>query len=168
MTPAQPKTVFHAPTATRVRPAPDGDAGPIRAVVFGVLAEFGLAADPGSYDADLFDIDGSYFARGGWFEVAEAVDGRIVGTAGLVPKGDGVVELKKMYLRSEVRGRGLGRLLLERAVERARRMGCRRVVLDTSTRLTEAARLYTGHGFVRVPHGSEAERCDAAYALDLT
>jgi GNAT superfamily N-acetyltransferase len=82
--------------------------------------------------------------------------------------GDGAVELKRMYLRLEVRGRGLGKQLLEIALDWARSRGINTVRLDTSERMVAAQRLYEAHGFQRVP--GEAPRqgqCRLLYELRL-
>ncbi len=72
----------------------------------------------------------------------------------------GVVELKHFFLAPEVRGRGLGRVLLGGVEEVARGLGARRIVLDTAAPLTEAAALYLTAGYAPIaryndnPHGS--------------
>lgn len=83
--------------------------------------------------------------------------------------GDGEVQLKRMYLRPSMRGRGLGRELLGVALDWARAHGKRLVRLDTSERMVVAQRLYEANGFVRVP--GEAPRqgqCRLLYELRLT
>jgi putative acetyltransferase len=152
--------------AMHLRPATNADAEQARALVFGVLEEYGLRADPEGIDSDLDDLDASYAARGGLFDVLEE-DGRVVGTVGLFPLRDGVCELRKMYLAREARGRGLGRRLLDHALERARELGFRRVELETSSKLVEAIALYRRYGFEPVDGCHQAARCDQSYALDL-
>src|SRR5207248_2262741 len=106
------------------------DAPIIRNMVYDVLREYGLEPDPAGTDADLADIEGNYHQRGGVFDVLIAPVGVIVGSVALYPLEDGVVELRKMYLRRSMRGKGLGRLLLEHALERTRKMGVKRIVLE--------------------------------------
>lgn len=151
-----------------LRSATNQDAAEVRALIFGVLAEYGLCGDPTGTDADLDDIETSYIGRGGLFDVLLGDDGRIVGTVGLYPLEHGVCELRKMYLRAETRGQGLGRRLLDHALDRARALGFRRVVLETNSKLVEAIGLYTRYGFQPVAHDHLASRCDQSYALDLT
>ena len=150
-----------------IRPATNEDAERVRALVFSVLAEFGLSADPSGTDADLYDIESSYIAPGGMFVVAEAPDGGLVGTVGFAPLGDGVCELRKMYLIPKARGCGLGKLLLARAIDQARAAGFKRMVLETASELADAKRLYTSKGFVPVESEHLSPRCDQAYALDF-
>jgi len=79
------------------------------------------------------------------------VEGRPVGCAGLRPLGEGTLELKHFFLAPEVRGRGLGRVLLAGVEEVARTLGARRIVLDTAAPLLEAAALYRSAGYRDVP-----------------
>jgi GNAT superfamily N-acetyltransferase len=78
-------------------------------------------------------------------------DGRAVGCAGLRPLGQGTVELKHFFLATEVRGRGLGRVLLAGVEGVARMLGARRIVLDTAAPLLEAAALYRSAGYQDIP-----------------
>jgi len=151
----------------RLRPATNADGGQVRDLVFTVLGEYGLQPDPGCTDADLDNIEQSYLKRGGVFYVLEESNGAIVGSYGLYPMEAGVCELRKMYLHRACRGRGFGRRLLEDALAHARRLGFRRVTLETASVLKEAIRLYERHGFKPYKAEHLSRRCDQAYALDL-
>jgi GNAT superfamily N-acetyltransferase len=79
------------------------------------------------------------------------VNGEPVG-CGALRRIDGVTgELKRMYVEPQARGSGLGRRLLAELEQHARRLGLRRLVLETGDRQHEATRLYEGAGFTRVP-----------------
>ncbi len=146
----------------------DADAEAIRTLVFGVLAEYGLLAEHEGVDADLSDIEGNYIARGGLFDLVFDDAGQIIGTVGLYPRGDGVAELRKMYLVKYARSRGLGKMLLERVLSRARELGFGRIELETSSKLVEAIGLYKRYGFQPFQPDHMACRCDQAWALELT
>ena len=79
------------------------------------------------------------------------IEGRAVGCAGLRPLGDGALELKHFFLGPEVRGRGLGRVMLAGVEEVARTLAARRLLLDTAAPLLEAAALYRSAGYEDVP-----------------
>ena len=140
--------------------------GPVvQSMIFEILREYNLAPDPADTDADLADLE--QFYRPGWFAVLEW-EGQIVGSVGLLPVAEGVLELRKMYLRRAYRGRGWGRLLLERALQEASRLGARKITLGTATALVEAIALYKQFGFQRSHDAHAAARCDQAWELDLT
>ena len=151
-----------------IRTATNHDKERIVGLVAGVLSEYGLQFDPYSTDADLNDIEANYLARGGIFEVIEDQEGKLVGTVGLYALDETNCELRKMYLAPEVRGLGLGRYILERTIDRARRSGFQSVTLDTAGVLKEAIRLYTRFGFTVIETKHPSARCDQSYILNLS
>jgi putative acetyltransferase len=65
---------------------------------------------------------------------------------------DGAIgELKRMYVDPSVRGRGIGRALVEALECEARRLGMTRIVLETGTRLPAAIGLYEAMGYAPIP-----------------
>jgi GNAT superfamily N-acetyltransferase len=60
-------------------------------------------------------------------------------------------EVKRMFVIAEARGRGHGRAILRALEEKARALGCTRIVLDTASELVEAAALYESCGYREVP-----------------
>ena len=60
-------------------------------------------------------------------------------------------ELKRMFVDPSVRGRGIGRALVEALENEARLLGVSRVVLETGTRLAAAIKLYETMGYARIP-----------------
>ena len=62
--------------------------------------------------------------------------------------GEGVCELKRLYVRPAYRGEGIGRALTVQAIDEARSMGYRLMRLDTGTFLEASRRLYASLGFV--------------------
>jgi len=76
--------------------------------------------------------------------------GAAIGCGGVKTQAQGVGEIKRMYLAPDARGRGLGADLLEALEDRARALGMRRLVLDTSKDLLPAERLYRSAGYDEV------------------
>jgi putative acetyltransferase len=151
----------------RFRPATNADAESVRSLVFGALDEYRLAADPDETDRDLFDIEASYAARGGCFEVLVDEADRIIGSYGLYPLREDTCELRKMYLDRSCRGHGLGKAIMKRALQQARSLGFRRVELETAAVLVEAIALYRSFGFRPFTPDHMSCRCDQAMFLEL-
>ena len=139
----------------------------IRALVFGVLADYGLRPDPKRTDRDLQNIEQTYFDKGGVFYVLENEKGEIVGTLGLCRIDERTCELRKMYLAQAYRGRGWGKKLMEKALAEARRLGYQKMILETASVLTEAIQLYRSYGFSPFESEHLSSRCDQAYYLVL-
>jgi molybdenum cofactor guanylyltransferase len=116
-----------------------------RTLVSDTLREFGFEPDS-ELDPDLDEPSRQYAAL--W--IAE-LDGEVVGSVALRDLGGGKLELKRMYLRQALRGRGLGKRLLALAVDSARTRGAEVIRLDTSDRMHAAQALYEAYGFQRVP-----------------
>ena len=150
-----------------IRAATNDDCADVIKLVSSVLAEFQLPFDPENKDADLADIERMYLQTGGVFEVIEDKSGRIFGTYGLFPLNDITCELRKMYFLPEIRGLGLGRELLERAVAHARRLGFETIVLETISVLDRAIHLYTRFGFVPTTMDHPNARVDQRFILKL-
>jgi GNAT superfamily N-acetyltransferase len=82
----------------------------------------------------------------------------VVVSCGGLPRGcgalktlsPGVGEIKRMWLHPELRGRGVGRKLLEALEDRAGALGLRVLRLDTSSYLEEAIALYRSNGYLEV------------------
>jgi len=151
----------------RLRPANNKDCEKIANLVYGVLKEYNLKPDPEATDADLKDIERSYFERGGTFYVLQKKDGSIIGAYGLYPAEKQTCELRKMYLHGAYRGKGLGKFLMESAMSEARQLGFKRIILETASVLKEAISLYKSYGFVEYQAKHLSSRCDQAYILEL-
>ncbi|GAA1823252.1 GNAT family N-acetyltransferase [Planosporangium flavigriseum] len=88
------------------------------------------------------------------------VAGRPVGCVGLRLLVPDIAEIKRMYVRPEVRGLGLGADLLAAAEDAAHALGATRTRLDTRHDLVEARRLYASHGYVEIPPYSDNPYAD--------
>jgi len=154
-------------TWPRLRPANNNDCDNIADLVYGILREYDLKPDPACTDADIKDVESSYFGRGGKFFVLETEDGSIIGAYGLYPAEEHTCELRKMYLQKEHRGKGLGKFLLDDALSKARQVGFERMILETASVLKEAIALYKSYGFVEFNPQHMSSRCDQAYRLEL-
>lgn len=75
------------------------------------------------------------------------VDDSPVGCVAYRTKGNGVAEVKRLFVRSEHRGRGLSKALLKIVEDYAKEQGCKKLFLDTRITLEPAVSLYRAFGF---------------------
>ena len=111
----------------------------------------------------LSDPDTHILAEGGHVLFAIDEDDRVVGTVALKHEGDGVYELTKMAVDPSVRGRGIGRLLMEGALRTYRAVEGRELFLESNGSLAPALNLYESVGFRHHPAprpGSHYARAD--------
>ena len=103
------------------------------------------------FEAELAGLPAPYVPPdGGLLLARRAAD--YLGTVGLKRLGNGIAEIKRLYVVPEARGRGLGRMLLTRIVDEARRKQYGRVRLDSDRlSMAPAIALYHALGFVEIP-----------------
>ena len=97
----------------------------------------------------LNDPLNSILLKGGHIFMAYA-GAEAVGCVALIPMRDGIYELSKMAVSPSLRGRGLGRRLLQHAIAQAKCLGARSLFLGSNTRLKDAVHLYKSVGFRHV------------------
>lgn len=101
--------------------------------------------------ATHFRLDAAEVAPGfGAFFVA-SIDGEAVGCGAVRRIEDSVAEVKRMYVRTAARGRGIGGAILVALETEARALGVSRLVLETGVRQPEALALYRRFGFDVIP-----------------
>lgn len=79
------------------------------------------------------------------------LDGQAIGTAALKWQGPGRFELTKMAVTREFRGQGVGRLLVNAAIERFANLGGKELYLESHSSLLPALKLYESVGFRHAP-----------------
>jgi N-acetylglutamate synthase-like GNAT family acetyltransferase len=97
----------------------------------------------------LNDPEGIVINNGGSIWMAEA-DGRIVGCAGLMKEAEGEFELIKMAVTETYRGRGISKLLIEKCIAHAKKIGAKKLSLFSNHQLKRAIGLYERYGFHHV------------------
>jgi GNAT superfamily N-acetyltransferase len=103
-----------------------------------------------SFDQELAGLPGKYAPPHGRLLLAECV-GRLAGCVALRRLDDEICEMKRLFVRPDFRGKGLGHLLAERVLEEARGIGYRRMRLDTVARsMGKAVAMYRELGFVEI------------------
>ena len=133
----------------RIRDVEPADLEAVAALAVATLAEFGFSSQVSGVERDLREALARYRAPAGGFWVADD-EGVVAGTVAIRPKEGRTCELKRLYVRADVRGRRLGQQLYEHAEHFARRADYDRIWLDSSRRFAAAHRLYLRNGFVLV------------------
>ena len=137
----------------QIRPIEQKDNIDIAKVIRGALEEFG-ANKPGTVYFDpttdalfeLFNTPGSYY-------YIATIDNKVVGGAGIFPTENlpkGTCELVKLYLHKDARGTGLGKQLLNTAMQWAKENGYTQVYLESMPELSKAVTIYENVGFQRI------------------
>ena len=105
-----------------------------------------------NFEQEMASLPGSYGEPQGRLFFAE-FSGRPAGCVGIrpVPDSEGTCEMKRLYVDPEARGKGVGRALALAAIKAARRIGYRRLLLDTLPSMRMAVKLYRELGFTEAP-----------------
>lgn len=99
-----------------------------------------------NFEAELASLPGAYASPAGRLLLATC-QGKAAGCVALRSLDKATCELKRMYVRPEFHGRGIGKKLAAMLVGQARKIGYRRILLDTGRKQIEAYRLYRSLGF---------------------
>src|SRR5512140_2027869 len=97
---------------------------------------------------ELFKTPGSVY----WIDEE---NGRMAGGCGIYPTPglpEGCAELVKLYLLASWRGRGIGRMLMEKCFESARQLGYSELYLESLPELEKAVSMYLKSGFKHIPN----------------
>lgn len=103
-----------------------------------------------NFERELAELPGDYSPPSGrlWLSYE---DERLAGCIAMRSLGEGISEMKRLYVRPEFRGRGFGRAMAERLIEEARGLGYTKMRLDTLPgRMDQAIAMYRSLGFQEI------------------
>jgi len=103
-----------------------------------------------SFDKELTELPGEYAPPDGRLLLAK-YDGKLAACVALHKLESRICEMKRLYLRPQFRGKGLGRALAERIIAEARQIGYHRMRLDTvEPIMKDAVAMYRKLGFSEI------------------
>ncbi len=144
--------MMNLPLNLKVTLARDEDHTEIRSFIETVRGEFGIPIQ--AADTDLQAIEDHYQLRGGAILLVRDSKRRLLGTLGFTTVLPGEYEIRKFYLAPELRGRGVGRMLLEGVIALIASRGARSIGLESRSNLRAAAKLYRSVGFENLGRGT--------------
>jgi GNAT superfamily N-acetyltransferase len=113
-------------------------------------AELGLDLGFQGFQEELAGLPGKYGPPGGALLLVEE-NGFPAACGAIRDLGEGICEIKRLFVRPAFRRRGLARQISVALIERAQELGYERVRLDTLRRLEGAFDLYLSLGFTEIP-----------------
>ncbi len=146
-----------------IRDAGTSDRGAIEAVTLSAYQQFGAVMPPALWDRYRENIVSTLAAAKPKTQIVAEADGRIVGSVLLYPAGTEIVppggssmtlalpEVRLLAVAPSARGQGIGALLMDECVRRARESGAKALTLHTTDMMQAAMRLYERLGFQRMP-----------------
>lgn len=101
------------------------------------------------FKTELKNLPGDYTPPSGCLLLAYEED-ILYGCVALRKFRDKICEMKRLYIRPECRGKGVGKALAIRVIEEAYKRGYKKMVLDTIDTMQTAITLYRGLGFKEI------------------
>lgn len=122
----------------------------IEKIIKNTILEFGLPPEGTAYsDRETTRMFESYQGeREVYYIVTE--NGKTMGGGGIKPlkgAGEGVCELQKMYFHADIRGKGYGKLLINKCLAAAKNLGYKKCYLESDPRMKGAISIYEKVGF---------------------
>ncbi len=102
------------------------------------------------FENELLEIENQYSIPNGQLVIAYDELDQAVGCFGVRKFSESICELKRMYLKKEERGKGIGQKLLVRAIEIGRALKYEKMRLDTLPSMEVAINLYSKMGFYEI------------------
>jgi ribosomal protein S18 acetylase RimI-like enzyme len=129
-----------------IRTAEPGELPRVRRLIEEYVRSLGVDLDFQEIDVELSDLGAAYGPPGGLILVAVA-KGELAGCAALRPLDSEACEMKRLYVRPQFRGAGLGKRLAVELIEQAQALGYERMRIDTLPQMQAARKLYAALGF---------------------
>ena len=113
-------------------------------------SQIGFDLEFQNFNEELQKIESHYSPPRGAIFIAWNEEGAPIGCFGIRKFDESICELKRMYLKTEARGLGIGKQLLKKAIEVGSRLGYKKMRLDTLPSMDSAIKLYETTGFYNI------------------
>ena len=128
---------------------PEDDLAAIRMLFTEYASALGFDLSFQDFNHELTNLPGDYSPPEGRLLLAK-YNRQVAGCIALRKLDEGIGEMKRLYIRPQYRGLGLGRRLAEAIIDLARAIGYQKMRLDTVPAMTEAINLYRSLGFRQI------------------
>jgi len=98
------------------------------------------------FEDEMLHLPGAYAAPTGALFLAKS-DGKIAGCVAIRQFDNTTAEMKRLFVRDAFKGHGVGKALAAHAIEESKKLGYKRILLDTLAHMRPAIELYTSLGF---------------------
>ncbi len=148
------------------RKANKSDEYKIKHLIKDILDAYEIYVNRSEIDEDLSDIEKYYFNNNGWFEILED-ENQLLGSYGIYKIDNTTCELRKMYLSENLRGKGFGKQMMNKAIQKASELGYSTMILETNKQLDKAVGLYRKCGFEPYTPSHFIDCCDFAMKREI-
>ncbi len=109
-----------------------------------------------------------YILKKGGYIFFASYQNEIIATFSLIPNSNNVFELAKLAVTEEYQGKGIAKILIEKAISIAKREEAEKIILYSNSKLKKAYKLYKKYGFYEINiNESKYETADVKMELDL-
>lgn len=112
------------------------------------LEKYNLAE---THDFEVLDDPRKTILDEGGFIYLAMQNDEVIGTAALAKMEEGIYELAKMSVAPEHRGKGIGNILIQHCLDKARQLNATKVLLYSNSQLQAAISMYEKFGFKHIP-----------------
>ena len=130
------------------RRALNSDFEAIQNILKVTFKEYEINLPDNYFFSDVENLEEHYLSKNGEFIVLSRKQ-QLIGFFALLPSDNNLIELKRLYLIANERGKGLGKYLLNMAIRLAKESGNSQLFLETTSKFFEAVGLYRKFGFIK-------------------
>lgn len=150
-----------------VREAMPADRDRVQQIASAAMRSFGIEPDFADLDRDLGRFGDLGTEPGAIVYLVAQKASAVVGSLILSRTDAQTLKLSAFYVDAACRGEGVGRRLLQQAVDIGTARGYRRIYLETWEKMTAAVRLYTAFGWRRGERLAPESGAEWSYVLEL-